>query len=208
MSTALTYLRESASQTAGPYVHLGLAPQEAGFDIFEKNFSNVLVGSATQGERIRIEGRILDGSGTPVRDALVEIWQANAVGAYAHPADVQGKPLDAAFRGWGRACGDFESGMYFFETIKPGAVTGRNGAPMAPHICFWIVARGINTGLHTRMYFGDETDANAADPVLNLVEWEVRRKTLVAARSERAGQLVYRFDIILQGPDETVFFDV
>lgn len=202
-------LRETASQTAGPYVHIGLAPSAAGFDIFENNFTNVLTTSATLGERIVIEGRVIDGSGTPVRDVLLEIWQANAQGRYAHPADGQaGKALDPAFRGWGRACSDFQDGLWRFETIKPGSVTGRDGVPMAPHVNLWIVARGINLGLHTRMYFGDEATANAADPVLNQIEWEVRRRTLIAAREQRDGITVYRFDIHLQGADETVFFDV
>jgi protocatechuate 3,4-dioxygenase, alpha subunit len=200
--------RETASQTAGPYVHIGLAPQAAGFDIFENNFSNVLVNQATEGERIRIEGRVIDGSGTPLRDVLLEIWQANAAGRYQHPADTQDKPLDEGFRGWGRACSDFETGLYTFETVKPGAVPGRHGRLMAPHVNLWIVARGINIGLSTRMYFSDEVEANAKDPVLNLVEWEVRRKTLIGERSVESGQVVYRFDIRLQGPDETVFFDI
>ena len=200
--------RETASQTAGPYVHIGLAPKAAGFDIFENNFSNVLVNQATEGERIRIEGRVIDGSGTPLRDVLLEIWQANAAGRYQHPADTQDKPLDEGFRGWGRACSDFETGLYTFETVKPGAVPGRHGRLMAPHVNLWIVARGINIGLSTRMYFSDEVEANAKDPVLNLVEWEVRRKTLIGERSVEDGQVVYRFDIRLQGPDETVFFDI
>jgi protocatechuate 3,4-dioxygenase alpha subunit len=204
--------RETASQTAGPYVHIGLAPQQAGFDIFENNFGNVLVSPQTKGERIRIEGRVFDGIGTVLKDVLIEIWQANAEGRYAHPADRQaGKALDPHFRGWGRACTDFETGQYFFDTIKPGAVEGRNGRTMAPHISAWIVARGINLGLHTRIYFSDEDAANAKDPVINLIEWESRRKTLVAERTDRrsdAGVAVYRFDIRLQGEDETVFFDV
>lgn len=208
MLNQLKQFQETASQTAGPYVHIGLAPKQAGFDIFEKNFTNVLAGPATKGERIRVEGRVIDGSGTLMRDVLIEIWQANADGRYNHPGDHQAKALDADFRGWGRACSDFESGVYTFETIKPGIVEGRNGRPMAPHINFWIVARGINLGLNTRMYFSDEASANAADPVLNLVEWEVRRKTLIAERSEQDGVVVYRFDIHVQGADETVFFDI
>lgn len=208
MLNQLNQLRETASQTAGPYVHIGLAPNAAGFDIFEKNFSNRLAGSNTEGERIRIEGRVIDGSGTPLRDVLIEIWQANAQGRYNHPADLSNKGVDPDFRGWWRACSDFETGLYTFDTIKPGAVEGRNGRTMAPHVNFWIVARGINIGLNTRMYFSDEEAANAADPVLNLIEWEVRRKTLVAQRTERDGQIVYRFDIRIQGEDETVFFDI
>ena len=202
-------LRETASQTAGPYVHIGLAPKAAGFDIFEKNFGHVLVTPGTQGERITIEGRVFDGSDTLVRDVLLEIWQANAAGRYAHAADRQpGKAVDPLFRGWGRACSDFETGVWSFETVKPGAVAGRGGAIMAPHVNLWIVARGINIGLNTRLYFDDEPQANAADPVLNLIEWEERRKTLVARREQRGGNTVYKFDIRLQGDGETVFFDV
>jgi protocatechuate 3,4-dioxygenase alpha subunit len=202
-------MRETASQTAGPYVHIGLAPQQAGFEIFERNFGNVLTDAQTQGQRIRIEGRVYDGIGTVLKDALIEIWQANAQGKYAHPADRQsGKALDPHFRGWGRACTDFETGVYSFETIKPGIVGGRNGRFMAPHINVWVVARGINLGLNTRMYFSDEADANAKDAVLNIIEWEARRQTLVAQREDKGGQTVYRFDIRLQGEGETVFFDV
>jgi protocatechuate 3,4-dioxygenase alpha subunit len=208
MVQPLRYLKESPSQTAGPYVHIGLIPKQAGFNVFEKNFSNVLVGPSTKGERIRIEGRVIDGSGTPLTDALVEIWQANAAGRYNHPADRQDKPVDESFRGWGRAGSDFATGMYFFETIKPGSVAGRHGRPMAPHINFWIVARGINIGLSTRMYFSDEETANRADPVLNLIEQENRRRSLIAQRQQRSGDVVYAFDIHLQGENETVFFDV
>jgi protocatechuate 3,4-dioxygenase alpha subunit len=210
MIQRLNYIPESPSQTAGPYVHIGLIPHQAGFDIFDKNFSNVLVGDGTQGERIRIEGRVIDGSGTPVRDALLEIWQANAAGRYTHPLDQQeDKPLDPSFRGWGRTGGDFKTGVYTFDTIKPGPVVGRAGkGTMAPHVNFWIVARGINVGLNTRMYFGDEAEANARDPVLRLIELEVRRQTLIAPREMRDGLPVYTFDIHLQGERETVFFDV
>lgn len=204
--------RETASQTAGPYVHIGLAPEVAGFDIFANNFGPVLANEHTLGERIRIEGRVFDGIGTVLKDVLIEIWQANAAGKYAHPADRQpGKASDPAFRGWGRACTDFETGVYAFETVKPGRVEGRDGRVMAPHVNAWIVARGINIGLNTRIYFSDEAEANAKDPVINLIEWEVRRKTLIAERLDTrtdAGAAVYRFDIRLQGEGETVFFDV
>jgi protocatechuate 3,4-dioxygenase, alpha subunit len=203
---------ETASQTGGPYVHIGLAPQQAGFEIFDNNFGNMLVTPQTQGERIRIEGRVFDGTGTPVRDVLIELWQANAAGRYAHPGDAQNKALDPHFRGWGRTGADFETGVFSFQTIKPGAVPGRGGSVQAPHVNLWIVARGINIGLATRMYFSDEAVANARDPVLNGIEWEVRRKTLLGQRSERGGEVVYGFDIRLQNtPDggaETVFFDL
>lgn len=208
MPQELNYLKQTASQTAGPYVHIGLAPGRAGFDIFDHNFGHIMVTPQTVGERIIIEGLVLDGTGTPMRDALVELWQANAAGKYNHPADTQNKPIDPHFRGWGRSPCDFETGFYRFETIKPGQVMGRNGKSMAPHVSLWIVARGINIGLQTRAYFYDEEVANAADPILNLVEQDKRRKTLIASRSERDGQAVYRFDIVFQGENETVFFDV
>lgn len=213
MGQPLTYLRETASQTAGPYVHIGLIPHQAGFDIFERNFSNVLAGPETQGERIRIEGRVFDATGAAARDVLLEIWQANAAGRYNHPADRQeGKPLDPNFRGWGRAGTDFETGLWAFETIKPGRVAGRHGhRPMAPHVNLWIVARGINIGLQTRIYFSDEAAANAEDPVLRMIEPAERRQTLIAERGQRGGaggQATYTFDIRLQGERETVFFDI
>jgi len=202
-------MRETASQTAGPYVHIGLAPQQAGFDIFENNFGSVLTNDNTKGERIRIEGRVFDGIGTVLKDVLIESWQANAEGRYAHPADrQQGKAIDDHFRGWGRSCTDFDTGVYTLDTIKPGVVAGRNGRFMAPHINLWIVARGINLGLNTRLYFSDEAEANKKDAVLNIIEWEARRATLVAQRSEKDGAVVYRFDIRLQGEGETVFFDI
>jgi protocatechuate 3,4-dioxygenase alpha subunit len=208
MPQPLNYLKETASQTAGPYVHIGLIPAMAGFDIFEKNFSNVLVTPSTQGERITLEGRVLDGSGTALRDVLLEVWQANASGRYNHPADRSAGALSEEFRGWGRAGSDFESGLVTFETIKPGAITDSAGRKSAPHINVWIVARGINIGLNTRLYFSDEEAANAADPVLNLIEQPSRRSTLIAKRGERGGKVVYSFTINLQGPEETVFFDV
>ncbi|PMS37107.1 protocatechuate 3,4-dioxygenase alpha subunit [Trinickia symbiotica] len=211
-SSGLVHFDETASQTGGPYVHIGLAPKQAGFDIFENNFGNVLVADETRGERIDIQGHVYDGSGSLVRDVLVEVWQANADGKYAHPADRQAKQLDPSFRGWGRTGADFETGLYRFETIKPGQVAGRNGMTQAPHICMVLFARGINIGLHTRLYFSDEAEANQRDPVLTGIEWEVRRKTLIAERSERDGRTVYTFDIRLQdtpnGGRETVFFDI
>src|SRR5919112_3340328 len=197
MMPSLPNLKETPSQTAGPYVHIGLIPHQAGFAIFEHNVSNVLVKPHTKGERIRIEGRVFDGSGSACRDVLVELWQANAAGRYDHPADRQaGKPLDPAFRGFGRTGTDFETGLYVFETIKPGAVAGRHGhRPMAPHVNLWLAARGINLGLQTRMYFSDEAELNAADPVLNIIEQPARRETLIGQREERAGEVVYVFDI-------------
>lgn len=208
MVQPLNYLRESPSQTAGPYVHIGLAPGAAGFEIFETELGTDIAGPNAAGERITVEGTVFDGTGAPLKDVLIEVWQANAAGIYAHPADKRSGEVEDGFRGWGRIISDFSTGLFSFETVKPGVVAGRNGRPMAPHLNLWIVARGINIGLNTRMYFGDETEANAKDPVLNLIEQEIRRPTLLAARKERDGGVVYRFDIRLQGENETVFLDV
>jgi len=205
---ALPYLHETASQTAGPFVHIGLVPEAAGLAPYTRPFTNVLADERTAGERIRIEGRVLDGTGSPLRDAVVELWQANTAGRYRHPADDASGSRDAAFRGWGRAAADFETGRWWFETVKPGPVPGPGGRPMAPHASLWIVARGINIGLTTRLYFADETSANTADPVLALIEQPSRRQTLLATRHDDAGAVVYRFDVHLQGESETVFFDV
>ncbi len=204
-----THLPETASQTAGPYVHIGLIPHQAGFDIFKNNFGGDIAPSDVRGQRITIEGRVFDGLGRATKDVLIETWQANAAGRYNHPADTQDKDLDKDFRGWARTGTDFSTGVYTIRTIKPGSVVGRKGRKaMAPHINFWLAARGINTGLATRMYFSDEEEANADDPVLNIIEQPERRQTLIAQRSEREGEIVYTFDIRLQGEQETVFFDV
>lgn len=206
MPQELNYLKESASQTAGPYVHIGLAPGAAGFDIYGKELGWDIAGPNAKGEKIRVEGCVIDGMGAPIKDVMLEVWQANADGVYAHPEG--GGPVEEGFRGWGRVITDFDTGEWSFETVKPGRCAGRNVGTQAPHLSLWIVARGINIGLHTRMYFDDEGEANSEDPVLNLVEWENRRSTLIAMRAERDGMPVYRFDIRLQGEDETVFFDV
>jgi protocatechuate 3,4-dioxygenase alpha subunit len=205
----LSYLPETASQTAGPYVHIGLIPAQAGFEIFANNFTGDIAGPGVKGEHITIEGRVFDGAGHVAKDVLIETWQANAAGRYNHPADKQDKSLDSSFRGWARTGTDFETGIYTIRTIKPGSVAGRRGRKaMAPHVNFWMAARGINIGLATRMYFGDEEAANAEDPVLNIIEQPERRKTLIAPKSVRGGQTVYTFNIYLQGEGETVFFDV
>lgn len=175
MPQTLHYLRETASQTAGPYVHIGLAPGAAGFHIYDQELGHDIAGPNARGQRIRVEGLVIDGTGSAVKDVLLEVWQANADGYYAHPEG--GKEVEDGFRGWGRVITDFETGEWGFDTVKPGAVMGRHGRPMAPHLNLWIVARGINLGLNTRMYFEDEAQANADDPVINLIEWERRRAT-------------------------------
>ncbi|GAA5185269.1 protocatechuate 3,4-dioxygenase subunit alpha [Acinetobacter kookii] len=201
-------LHETPSQTGGPYVHIGLLPQQANIEVFENNFNNQLVQEKTLGERIRLEGQVFDGLGLPLRDVLIEIWQADANGVYPSAADIQGKAVDPNFLGWGRTGADFETGFWSFNTIKPGAVPGRKGTTQAPHIALIIFARGINIGLNTRVYFDDEAEANAQDPVLKGIEWAPRRQTLIAKREERDGEVVYRFDIRIQGEDETVFLDI
>ncbi len=206
MVQSLDYLKETPSQTAGPYVHIGLAPGAAGFDIYREELGRDIAGPNAKGTRIHVEGCVYDGMGAPIKDVLIEVWQANSEGHYAHPED--GGGVEEGFRGWGRVISDFDTGLWGFDTVKPGPLAGRNGGQQAPHLNFWIVARGINVGLNTRMYFEDEAEANAKDQVLNLIEWEHRRATLVASKSERDGQPVYRFDIRLQGDAETVFFDV
>ena len=205
MAQKLDYLRESASQTAGPYVHIGLAPGAAGFDIYEHELGTDIAGPNAKGERIRVEGLVIDGMGVPVKDVMLEVWQANAEGIYP---DETGGGVEDGFRGWGRVITDFDTGEWAFDTVKPGPVMGRNGRMMAPHLNLWIVARGINIGLNTRMYFDDEPEANAKDPVINLIEWEKRRATLIAKREDKGDTSVYRFVIRLQGEDETVFFDI
>lgn len=199
MVQPLHYLKESASQTAGPYVHIGLAPGAAGFNIYRQELGQDIAGPNADGDRITVTGTVTDGTGAPVKDVLIEVWQANAAGVYPGKGQVED-----GFRGWGRVIPDFDTGVFSFETVKPGAVMGRNDRLMAPHLNLWLVARGINVGLNTRMYFGDESTANAADPVLNLIEQMHRRETLIA-HGNKSG---YHFDICLQGDGETVFFDV
>ncbi len=204
MSNAPKYLKETPSQTAGPYVHIGLAPGAAGFDIYREELGWDIAGRNAAGERISVEGVVIDGTGAPVKDVLLEAWQANAAGVYAHPESAG--EVEHGFRGWGRVITDFATGEWGFDTVKPGATLGRNGQMQAPHINLWIVARGINVGLNTRLYFEDED--NSSDPVLNSIEWEHRRATLVAKRTETKTGNTYRFDIRLQGDGETVFFDI
>ena len=203
MPQSLEYLKETASQTAGPYVHIGLAPGAAGFHIFDQELGHDIAGPNAAGERITIKGRVIDGTGAPVKDVMLETWQANAAGVYAHAEDPRHAQVEDGFRGWGRVITNFETGEFTFDTIKPGSVPGRNGATQAPHISIWIVARGINVGLNTRMYFDDED--NSADPVINLIEQQHRRETLLAKRQSDG---TYLFEIYLQGDMETVFFDV
>ena len=184
-------LKPTPSQTVGPFFSVGLA----------RLIRAELAPPGVDGERVTVEGRITDGDG-PVPDGFIEIWQANALGKYAHPEDAQDKPTDPAFRGYGRVPTGAD-GRFRFTTIKPGPVPGPRGVPQAPHLALSLFARGLMRRLITRMYFPDEA-ANASDFALGLVE-PARRSTLIAARTGQPGELVW--DIVLQGPQETVFFD-
>ena len=191
---------ETASQTAGPYVHIGYTPNFAGINgVYFQDLGAQMIKGDVSGQRITLTGVVYDGTGTPLRDAMVEAWQADAGGRYPGA-----EGADPAFAGFGRCPCDAESGEFRFETIKPGAVAWPTGGFQAPHITLWIVARGINLGLHTRAYFSDEEAANAADPVLGRIEHKSRIPTLLASPE---GEALYRFNIRLQGPEETIFFD-
>ncbi len=187
------------TQTAGPFFSIGLL--ERGGE------RHVLTREETWGERIRLEGRVLDSDGLPVPDALMEIWQANAAGRYHHPSDCSDLSLDPTFLGFGRS-GTDEEGCYWFETIKPGPVplTSGQAQMQAPHICVTICARGLLNHLCTRLYFADEP-SNAEDVVLGCVP-EERRTTLLATRAVEDQRIIYHFDIVLQGLQETAFFQL
>jgi protocatechuate 3,4-dioxygenase, alpha subunit len=189
-------MSQTGSQTVGPFFSFGLL----------RGGENVLVSDATKGERVRIEGTVFDGENQPVPDALIEIWQANSHGRYHHPEDKQEKPLDPEFRGFGR-CGTDEKGVYWFETIKPGPVPGPDDSAQAPHINVIVFARGMLLHVFTRIYFADAPE-NRSDPILSRIEDPERRATLLARREPTGGKILYRFDIYLQGRNETVFFDM
>jgi protocatechuate 3,4-dioxygenase alpha subunit len=178
-------LNESPSQTAGPYVHIGCTPIFGGIDgVYTEDPGSRLVNEETRGERITIKGCVYDGTGAPLTDTLLEIWQADAAGLYPSPEEGRGQ-ADPNFSGWGRSPGDMETGEFSFESVRPGAVPYPDGRLQAPHITFWIVARGINIGLPTRMYFDDEVAANAADPILISIEHRHRVDTLIAKRDSQ-----------------------
>jgi protocatechuate 3,4-dioxygenase alpha subunit len=183
----------STSQTVGPFFSIGLTR------IKQDN----LVGEGVSGERVTIAGRMLDGDGQPVPDGLVETWQANAHGKYAHPEDDQNKSVETGFKGFGRVMTD-DQGRFQFTTIKPGSVPAPDGKTQGPHIAVSVFARGLERRLVTRIYFPDEP-SNSSDFALSRVEPE-RRETLIAKKvADKSG--VLEWNIILQGPGETVFFD-
>lgn len=204
MVQSLELLKETPSQTAGPYVHIGCTPNFSGITgVYPADLGIAMVNDKTRGRRITITGRVFDGTGTPLKDGLIEIWQADADGLYNSPAETRGS-ADPNFTGWGRMPCDMDTGVYAFHTVKPGPTPYPDGRMQAPHVSFWIVARGINLGLNTRMYFPDEAEANAKDPILTRIEHQVRVPSLIARQQGD----VYTFDIFLQGDNETVFFDI
>lgn len=182
--------KQTPSQTVGPYFAYGLAAQQY-------HYPNGQIADGTLApegaQRIRIVGRVFDGQGALIPDALIEIWQADSAGRYGAEG----------FSGFGRqGTGTDPQGRFRFDTIKPGATSGQ-----APFLTVVVFMRGLLTHVYTRLYFSDEAAANAADPTLATVPAE-RRRTLIAERDETAQGAIYRFDIHMQGEDETVFFDL
>lgn len=183
----------STSQTVGPFFRIGL----------ERLYRPDLTTEHPSGERVEIFGRVLDGDERPVEDAVLEIWQANARGKYAHPEDGQDKQADPKFSGFG-CCATDDAGAFRFVTIKPGRVAGPDGKLQAPHIVVSVFMRGLLRRLVTRIYFPNEP-SNSEDFALILVEAS-RRKTLIA--NPVSGRTsVLEWNVLLQGPNETVFFD-
>lgn len=190
---------ETPSQTAGPYVHIGCIPSFAGLgDTYPADLGKTPILDCASGPRIIIRGAVLDGTGWPLRDAMLESWQPDAAGLFPGMAGA-----DPHVSGFCRFAADKDSGEFTLTTVKPGRVALRDGRMQAPHIALWIVARGINIGLQTRIYFKDED--NGDDPLLSRIEQRDRAETLIARRT---GEGQYRFDIRLQGPGETVFLDL
>jgi protocatechuate 3,4-dioxygenase, alpha subunit len=194
----MTKLRQTPSQTVGPYFAYGLSPEQYGY---QNGLTSIaghdMAPDDVEGQRIRVEGRVFDGAGNPISDALIEIWQADALGRYAHPADPRGS--NSNFKGFGRCgTGTDPQHRFWFDTIKPGSP----GEGQAPHLNVIVTMRGMLLHAFTRIYFSDEA-ANTTDPVLNAVP-AARRETLIARK--QSGSL-YRFDIHMQGDQETVFFD-
>jgi protocatechuate 3,4-dioxygenase, alpha subunit len=181
----------TSSQTVGPFLHIGLCGIKR----------DQLAGPGVSGEPLTIEGQVLDGDGTPVTDALIEVWQANAHGKYAHPEDRQDKPIELDFSGFGRVPTN-DAGAFRFTTIKPGNIPFPDGRMQAPHLAITVFMRGLLRHLVTRLYFPDEP-SNFDDPILNLVPMD-RRPTLIARAT---GPRTLEWNVQLQGPDETVFFD-
>jgi protocatechuate 3,4-dioxygenase alpha subunit len=199
------------SQTVGPFFAYGLTPKgRAKWDpngtySWKETVGDNLITPDATGQKIRIQGQVSDGDGAPINDCMIEIWQADSQGRYASPQDGRVRP-NTQFKGFGRSATD-KDGVYNFDTIKPGSVPGPDGKSQAPHIVVCIFSRGMLRQIYTRLYFEDEA-ANASDPILALVPQD-RRGTLIARRAgDQNGVPLYRFDIRVQGGNETVFFEV
>ena len=187
-------LQATTWQTVGPYFRIGLA----------RLYESDIYGESVPGQRIYIRGRVFDGDLQPIPDALLEIWQANSYGKYAHPDDQQDKPLEPGFRGFGRIATD-DDGRFHFTTIKPGPVPGRGGEEQAPHLLVTLMMRGLLRGLFTRIYFPEEP-LNASDPILQSVD-PVRQETLLLC-PEANDPGHFTWEIHMQGENETVFFEL
>ncbi|QOL81501.1 protocatechuate 3,4-dioxygenase subunit alpha [Pseudooceanicola spongiae] len=199
MVQKLDTLVETASQTAGPYVHIGCMPTYAGIGgIYETEIGESPISDGAKGEIIEITGEVIDGTGWALRDAMLESWQPDAAGIFPGA-----EGADPAVNGFCRFAADFESGKFTLRTVKPGTYKGRGGVVQAPHISLWVVSRGINTGLQTRIYFEDEDNSN--DPLLNRIEQRPRADTLIAKKTAEGK---YTFNVVLQGDKETVFLDL
>jgi len=199
MTQPLDYREETPSQTAGPYVHIGLMPSFTGNgQIYEHELGKSPIHDGAKGQIIEVVGSVFDGTGWAMRDVLIESWQADAAGVYPGQIDA-----DPAVSGFCRLVAEDESGEFRLRTVKPGPVRMRGGLIQSPHISLWIVARGINIGLSTRLYFEDED--NSSDPLLARIEQRPRVQTLIA---KKIVENQYRFDIRLQGEGETVFLDI
>lgn len=200
MSALQADFGQTPSQTVGPYFAYGLTATQYGYD-FDQPFDAVLALDNAAGERIRLEGRVIDGDGKTIGDALVEISQPDGEGRYPQSVD---EAQAMGFRAFGRAgTGTDAQHRFVFHTVKPGA----ERAGEAPHINVIVLMRGLLLHAFTRVYFSDEAQANATDAVLQSVPAE-RRATLIAQRVETGGAVSYRLDIRMQGDGETVFFDV
>jgi len=198
-------LKQTPSQTAGPYLHIGCIPQQIGITpSFSKDLNNLVLSNETKGSRIEICGKIYDGNHDVIKDALVEIWQVDTNGCYKSRVNKNNKS-DPNFNNWGRTSCDLETGLWQFYTIKPGMVTLNNQKILAPHIWLWVAARGINTGLFTCLYFCDENNLNALDCNLKKISKNSNLQSLIA---DKIAENKYEFNIYLQGDKETIFFDI
>lgn len=194
-------LRQTPSQTVGPFFAFSLSAPQYGYAL-DAIASGEIADQSVPGERIEIFGQVLDGAGVPIDDAMIEVWHADSEGRYARPSEP--RTSNRSFTGFGRfGTGTEAENRFVFRTIKPGSVDGEQ----APHLNVMVFMRGMLTHAYTRCYFSDEVEANARDPFLTGVP-EDRRATLIAIREEASSAPRYRFDIRMQGDDETVFFDV